>query len=152
MTTASFHPGLLVLWCRVIFSNDGEQHGAVKAIISAAAQSSLTETSLSQPKEATHKRTNGRIIQLNKASKMFGSKMSVPSVWSPIFSLVFTAVSPFTIVLRSNNLKWPKSCPAVFYTFQKIMSLSLKYFSARTTKAPSQMAKRTYRFKCVRSK
>lgn len=52
--TASLHSVLLVLWCRVIFSYDGEQHAAVKAIISAAAQSSLTKTSLSQQRKATH--------------------------------------------------------------------------------------------------
>lgn len=51
---ASLHSVLLVLWCRVIFSYDGEQHAAVKAIISAAAQSSLTKTSLSQQRKATH--------------------------------------------------------------------------------------------------
>lgn len=44
----SLRSALLVLWCRVIFSYKGEQQGAVKAIISAAAQPSLTATSLSQ--------------------------------------------------------------------------------------------------------
>lgn len=49
---ASFHPVLLVFWCRVIFSFNMEQHSAVKTIISAAALSLLTATSLS--KQETH--------------------------------------------------------------------------------------------------
>lgn len=62
---ASLHSVLLVLWCRVIFSYDGEQHGAVKAIISAAAQSSLTTTSLSQQRE-THTCAHACTLQFNE--------------------------------------------------------------------------------------
>lgn len=50
----SLRSALLVLWCRVIFSYEGEQQGAVKAIISAAAQPSLTATSLSWQTTHTH--------------------------------------------------------------------------------------------------
>lgn len=41
---ASSHSVLLVLWCRVIFSNDGEQRAAVEAVASAAAPPFLTAT------------------------------------------------------------------------------------------------------------
>lgn len=45
---------LLLLWCEVIFSYDEEKHTAIKTIISAAALPSLTVTSLSQQRNATH--------------------------------------------------------------------------------------------------
>lgn len=43
---------LLVLWCRVIFSYNGEQRAAVEAITSAAAPPFLTATSLSQQRRS----------------------------------------------------------------------------------------------------
>lgn len=49
---ASPHSVLLVLWCRVIFSYNGEQRAAVEAITSSAAPPFLTATSLSQQRRS----------------------------------------------------------------------------------------------------
>lgn len=65
---ASLQSVLLVLWCRVIFSYDGEQRAAVKAITSTAATSLSQQRSMRDFLGSTEKE---RLRCLNRAFRIF---------------------------------------------------------------------------------